>query len=156
MRRRKKTPPARRSMPANKIKNSLFTSGLNSWESFLVTLVDGGAACLNNNRSFLSQTNSARRWEKLELTVRLRGQHNKVNSPVIIRLRWVDNYGNFMSPALTMFVPAKSLTHDTWTELKARTSNAPTGTTKVDIRFDAPLSGLNTAVVIGGVELRTV
>ncbi len=146
----------------NRIRHSQCQSGRSYWDNHGVTVLPesgneaAGLACLAHSQAFLSQTLRAQRRQRFELTIRLRSQHDLGNNPVIIRLRWADIHGNFLSPAVTLFIPRKKLTEATWEELREQTAPAPWRTAKVDLRIDAPYAGEGAGIVVKDVELRNL
>jgi len=147
----------------NIIRNSHFGAGLANWDNMSVSVLGemegdqgSGAACLEGSRAFLSQTRAAKPWDKLELVIRLRGQSHLANSPVVVRVRWADFSGNFLSPDMTIFIPRKHLTASSWNEYTIKSAPAPRGTTRVDIRIDAPLARKGAGIIIKQIELHRI
>jgi hypothetical protein len=142
----------------NRLKNSGFEEKLKGWSSEGVRsisaeaghLVHSGtsAAILDGSTAFITQTVPAGRGARLQFIAHLRGVADLANSPIVIRLRWVDGTGSYLGTALEVFIPQRQLTMYSWTTLWNVTNMAPTGTAGLNIRLDAPYSSGEAAVVI--------
>lgn len=146
-----------------KVENGGFEAMLTGWGSSGATIVsaDNGhfvhsgtqAAVLSGANAFLTQTVRASRAVRLQLVTHIRGVADQANGPVVIRLRWVDSSGSYISTALEIFIPQKQLSRSAWTTLWDVTNQAPSGTAGLNFRVDAPQSEANAGVVIDDVVL---
>jgi hypothetical protein len=104
--------------------------------------------------AFIAQTVTASRGSRAQFIAHLRGVADQKNGPVVLRLRWVDISGSFIGTALEIFIPYRQLSCTSWLTVWDVTNQAPTGTTGLNVRVDAPQSEGDAAVVIDDIAIR--
>src|SRR5690606_4587047 len=74
------------------IKNQDFKAGLNKWHSsgaMILQEENGNSVLLFRAHSFISQTAKVNPGDRLHYTIAYRAQVPEVNSPFVLRMRWV-------------------------------------------------------------------
>jgi len=142
----------------NRVKNSGFEERLRGWLSEGVRIISAeaghlvhsgtSAAVLDGSNAFITQTVTAGKGARLQFMAHLRGVADLANSPIVIRLRWVDATGSYLGTGLEIYIPQRQLTTHAWTTLWNVTNAAPAGTAGLNVRLDAPYSAGEAAVVI--------
>jgi hypothetical protein len=148
----------------NRIRNGSFEDRLTNWNTagaYVVTAEEGHlvhtgtqAVALSGANAFITQTVPAGRGARLQFSAHIRGVGNQTNSPLVVRLRWVDASGSFLGTALEIFIPQKQLAQNAWMFLWENTNLAPSGTAGVNIRVDAPYSEGEAATVLDDLVVR--
>lgn len=148
----------------NRISNGGFEDRLTGWGSAgarVITAEEGHlvhsgtqAVMLQATNAFVAQTVPAGRGGRYQVSLHLRGVQDRENSPVLVRLRWVDATGSFLGTALEIYVAQKQLARNAWSFLNDCTEVAPVGTSGLNVRLDAPYAEGEAAIVVDDISVR--
>lgn len=148
----------------NKIHNGGFEKDLEGWNAEAVTaisaevgdLVHSGtrAAMMAGMNAFLTQTVPASRGARMQFVAHMRGVSHLANGPVLVRFRWINSSGSFLGVALEIFIAPKQLPSGAWNVLWDVTNLAPSSTSGLNLRVDAPQSEGDTGIVLDDLILR--